>query len=401
MSTSISLFDYHLPPELIAQTSVEPRDNSRLLVLTLCLSPREVGEFTFEHRKFFEIIEYLKHGDVMVMNDTKVFKARLRGKVRGKEIEVFLLPPQILLPSPLGRGVGGEGIDERWVGGEVWLALLKPGRKVKVGDTISFGEIQAKVLEKFSDGTASLLFSRSREEVLSFADKHGEIPVPPYVKKVPEKIETYQTVYARETGSVAAPTAGFHFTPELLQKIKEKGINIQFITLHVGLGTFRPIKGETLEEHEMHSEFVEIKSEAARRINAAKTKGRRIVAVGTTTTRALEGVAKLNGGRLPDSGFIGEVNLFITPGFKFKVIDALITNFHLPKSTLLVLVSAFVGRENILAAYEEAIRLGYRFYSFGDAMFIERDCETIIVRQKRQRPPSPKVLRRARKRQRQ
>jgi len=381
MSTPISLFDYHLPPENIAQAPVEPRDSSRLLVLDEREKGRKGEEregkgsesFTIEHRRFFEIVDYLESGDILVMNDTKVFKARLSGTVDGKTIEVFLLPSV------------GEGVE--------WKVLLKPGRKVKVGDKIFFGKIFAEVLEKFSDGTAKVAFDSStppkgdweskvesqlsRDEVISFANEYGSIPVPPYVKKVPDKFETYQTVYARETGSVAAPTAGFHFTAELLEKIKEKGITIEFVTLHVGLGTFRPVKSETLEEHEMHSEFVEIKPEVAQRINVAKVEGRRIVVVGTTTTRALEGVALISKNSLspdsyplPSKGFFGEVNLFITPGFKFNVVDALITNFHLPKSTLLVLVSAFVGRENILAAYEEAIKLGYRFYSFGDAMFI-------------------------------
>ena len=381
MSTPISLFDYHLPPENIAQAPVEPRDSSRLLVLDEREKGRKGEEregkgsesFTIEHRRFFEVVDYLESGDILVMNDTKVFKARLSGTVDGKTIEVFLLPSV------------GEGVE--------WKVLLKPGRKVKVGDKIFFGKIFAEVLEKFSDGTAKVAFDSStppkgdweskvesqlsRDEVISFANEYGSIPVPPYVKKVPDKFETYQTVYARETGSVAAPTAGFHFTAELLEKIKEKGITIEFVTLHVGLGTFRPVKSETLEEHEMHSEFVEIKPEVAQRINVAKVEGRRIVVVGTTTTRALEGVALISKNSLspdsyplPSKGFFGEVNLFITPGFKFNVVDALITNFHLPKSTLLVLVSAFVGRENILAAYEEAIKLGYRFYSFGDAMFI-------------------------------
>ncbi len=231
------------------------------------------------------------------------------------------------------------------------------------------------------------------ENVLAFADKHGEVPTPPYIKKVPEKLETYQTVYAEKVGSVAAPTAGFHFTPRLVEEIKKKEVQIEFVTLHVGLGTFRPMKTETIEEHEMHAEFVEIAPDVAKRINQAKRDGRRVIAVGTTTVRTLEGVAMSatppnlpleRGGSimnvplfkgdyrgLPATGFIGDVNLFITPGFDFKIVDALVTNFHLPKSTLLVLVSAFAGREHILAAYEEAIKQDYRFYSFGDAMFIQ------------------------------
>ncbi|MFH1089253.1 MAG: tRNA preQ1(34) S-adenosylmethionine ribosyltransferase-isomerase QueA [Candidatus Uhrbacteria bacterium] len=363
MSTPISLFDYHLPIEQIAQFPVEPRDSSRLLVLGRgreTLRPgsgpsggEDVGNI--EHRRFFEIVDYLRAGDVLVMNDTKVFKARLRGLVNGKEIECFLLRSR-------------EGNSE---GNWFWQALIKPGRKAKIGDVIDLGGLSTMVRLKNSDGTVLLSFEIPPAEVIAFANEHGEVPVPPYVKKAPEKSDLYQTVYARETGSVAAPTAGFHFTKELLQKIKDLGVQIEFMTLHVGIGTFRPVKTETLEAHEMHSELVEIKAEVAERINQAKTEGRRIISVGTTTVRALEGVANLNKGKLPESGFVGEVNIFITPGFKFKVIDALITNFHLPKSTLIVLVSALAGRERVLAAYEAAVKEGYRFYSFGDAMFAE------------------------------
>lgn len=375
MSIPISLFDYNLPTERIAQAPVEPRDSSRLLVLKRegkGIKGKE-REGKLEHRRFFEIIDYLKSGDVLVMNDTKVFKARLHGEVNEKKIEVFLLPPTGNFPSltaVVGEGLGERGLLVGEGNGRGWNALLKPGRKVKVNDEINFGELTAKVVSKAEDGTAELEFTVSSEEVLAFTDRYGEIPVPPYVKKIPEKFETYQTVYARETGSVAAPTAGFHFTKQLLEKIKEKGITIEFVTLHVGLGTFRPVKSETLEEHQMHSELVEIKKDVAYRINAAKKAGRRIIAVGTTTTRALEGVAMTNNGSLPENGFLGEVNIFITPGFKFNIIDALITNFHLPKSTLLVLVSALAGRENVISAYEEAVKEKYRFYSFGDAMFI-------------------------------
>jgi S-adenosylmethionine:tRNA ribosyltransferase-isomerase len=357
MSTPISLFDYHLPVEQIAQFPVEPRDSSKLLVLN-----RSTGDI--EHRRFFEIVDYLRAGDVLVMNDTKVFKARLHGKVDNKEIEVFLLRHKSI-------GVDCEAIPDLRINEfGLWGALLKPGRKVKIGDEIDFGELKATVVDKAEDGVVQLEFSVLPEEVLAFTDRHGEVPVPPYVKKIPNKLEIYQTVYARETGSVAAPTAGFHFTKELLQKIKDLGVQIEFVTLHVGIGTFRPVKTENLEEHEMHSELVEIKAEVAEHINQAKIEGRRIISVGTTTVRALEGVANLNKGKLPESGFVGEVNIFITPGFKFNIIDALITNFHLPKSTLIVLVSALAGRERVLAAYEAAVKEGYRFYSFGDAMFI-------------------------------
>ncbi|HCU32099.1 TPA: tRNA preQ1(34) S-adenosylmethionine ribosyltransferase-isomerase QueA [Candidatus Uhrbacteria bacterium] len=366
MSTPISLFDYYLPPELIAQEPVEPRDSSRLLVLGGGVKGGKegLGVVKLEHRKFSDVLNYLRAGDVLIFNDTKVFKARLRGTIREKEIEVFLLSSRSNSSSVTAA------VGEVWGGGSVWTSLIKPGRAVQVGDKIIIKNLKAEVLEKKEDGTVLLSFEISSERVIEFANEHGEIPVPPYVKKVPEKLETYQTVYARETGSVAAPTAGFHFTKELLEKIKGQGIKIEFVTLHVGLGTFRPVKSETLEEHEMHSELVEIKSEVAQKINAAKKEGRRIIAVGTTTTRALEGVAALNNGSLPINGFFDEVNIFITPGFKFNIIDGLVTNFHLPKSTLLVLISALAGRENILRVYEEAVKEKYRFYSFGDAMLI-------------------------------
>ena len=341
MQTPVGQFDYVLPPERIAQTPIEPRDHSRLLVLG-----RQTGKI--EHRKFFEIGDVLTAGDVLVMNDTKVFKARLRGKRFDKEIEVFLLRP---LPGALE-------------GSSVWHALVKPGKVVHEGNHIEIAGLSPTVAVKRADGSVELAFPISVDEVLKFTDAFGEIPVPPYVDNAPASLDRYQTVYARETGSVAAPTAGFHFTPALISTLKAKGVQFEFVTLHVGLGTFRPVKTATIEEHEMHSEFVRIDPATAKRINAAKKEGRRIIAVGTTTVRALEG------SEVPETGFDGDVNMFITPGFHFKIIDALITNFHLPKSTLLVLVSAFAGREHILAAYAEAIKEGYRFYSFGDAMFI-------------------------------
>jgi S-adenosylmethionine:tRNA ribosyltransferase-isomerase len=342
MSTPIDLFDYRLPPEQIAQEPVRPRDHSRLLVLD-----RVTGER--QHKRFFEIADELRAGDVLVMNDTKVFKARLEGKIKSQnakaKIEVFLL-----------RGEGTR-----------WSALLRPGRKAKVGDAIDLGGLEAVVAEKGEDGVATLAIGVGVDEALAFADAHGSVPVPPYVEKVPEKPDDYQTVYAKDVGSVAAPTAGFHFTPELIGSLRSKGVQFEFVTLHVGIGTFRPVKAATIEEHEMHAEFVAIDQGAAERINAAKREGRRIIAVGTTTVRALEGFARHSG--VLEAGS-HDVNLFITPGFDFKVVDGLITNFHLPKSTLIVLVSAFAGRENVLRAYEEAVRLGYRFFSFGDAMFI-------------------------------
>ena len=351
MPTPASLFDYHLPPERIAQASVEPRDHSRLMVLD-----RQTGEW--QHKQFFEIVGELRKGDVLVLNKTKVFKARLFGKraVKNKQIEIFLLRPTA----------------EALAGSSVWETMARPGKLLHVGNVVEVAGVPVHVVEKRDDGTVLVRFDMETADVFALAEKHGEIPVPPYVKNTPTDSALYQTVYAQTSGSVAAPTAGFHFTERLLEDIKKKGVEIEFVTLHVGLGTFRPMKTETIEAHQMHAEYVEIDAATAERINAAKSEGRRVIAVGTTTVRALEGVAHsspTSNFHLPTS-FAGDVNMFITPGYKFKIIDGLITNFHLPKSTLLVLVSAFAGREHVLAAYEEAIKQGYRFYSFGDAMFI-------------------------------
>lgn len=331
-------FDYYLPPEQIAQHSVQPRDHSKLMLLD-----KHTGQV--EHKQFFEIIDHLGQGDILVMNNTKVFRARLQGKVGKRELEVFLL---------------------RAFGNNEWDVMVRPGRHIKVGDTIIIGEISGEIIEKTD--VVRVRFDRSPEEVITYANNVGEIPVPPYVSEQPGELEQYQTVYAQEIGSVAAPTAGFHFTDELLEKIRMKGVEIMFVTLHVGLGTFRPVKTETLEEHKMHAEFVCVSPKTAQRISLAKQQGRRVIAVGTTTVRTLEGVAALYGGKI--EAYSGDVNLFIKPGFVFNVVDALITNFHLPKSTLLALVSALAGREHILRAYGEAIKEKYRFYSFGDAMFI-------------------------------
>jgi S-adenosylmethionine:tRNA ribosyltransferase-isomerase len=368
MSTFVSDFDYELPRKLIAQHSVEPRDHSRLMVVD-----RQTGEW--QHKQFYQIVDELRAGDVLVMNNTKVFRARLKATVqsvllrasRGRErsvagghhsIELFLLRPR-------------QG---------AWDVLVKPGRHVTVGDVIRVGDIEGEVLSK-SD-VASVRFNVSDQELIDYANEHGAIPIPPYVHEVPDSLDKYQTVYAQETGSVAAPTAGFHFTDALLKKIQVMGVEILYVTLHVGLGTFRPMKSQTIEEHQMHSEFVAVGEQAAAAITRAKEEGRRVIAVGTTTVRTLEGVAKKLDTKfltcekkypfsvLPVEGFSGEVNLFVTPGFEFKIVDALITNFHLPKSTLLVLVSAFAGRESILSAYHEAVAQHYRFFSFGDAMFI-------------------------------
>ncbi|MFA4955113.1 MAG: tRNA preQ1(34) S-adenosylmethionine ribosyltransferase-isomerase QueA [Patescibacteria group bacterium] len=358
-------FEYILPPERIAQEPVRPRDASRLLVLN-----RETG--AAQDRVFSEIGEFLRPGDLLVVNRSKVFKARLAGVIASaytnharqspdsgdcfvaaaprndtKRLEIFLLRPE----------------------GAVWTALAKPGRKLKPGSEIEFSDGSAcRVVEKNPDGTVSLDFGATAAEVLALTEKIGQVPTPPYVEKTVTDPADYQTVYAKEVGSVAAPTAGFHFTPELIEKLKRQGINFAEVILHVGLGTFRPIKTETLEEHAMHEEWLEVPPETRRAIQAAKTSGNRVIAVGTTTVRALEsGLEK------------GATRIFITPGYQFKTVDALITNFHLPKSTLLVLVSAFTGekhadsdwgRRTILAAYQDAIAKGYRFYSFGDAMFV-------------------------------
>ncbi|PJA45925.1 tRNA preQ1(34) S-adenosylmethionine ribosyltransferase-isomerase QueA [Candidatus Uhrbacteria bacterium CG_4_9_14_3_um_filter_50_9] len=331
------LFDYDLPEKLIAQYSVEPRDHSRLMVLD-----RETGRV--EHKRFYEIVDELHEGDVLVMNNTKVFRARLRGGVGERKVEVFLLRER-------------DGL---------WDVLMQPGRHVSVGDVVKIGDVRGEVVEKAD--VFRVKFDRPATDLVVFANAHGEIPIPPYVHEVPEHLDQYQTVYATEIGSVAAPTSGFHFTEELLERIRAKGVQIEYVTLHVGIGTFRPVKTDILEEHEMHAEFVAVSEKVAERINLAKQEGRRVIAVGTTTVRTLEGIAALHEGKLV--GYSGDVNLFIKPGFEFHVIDALITNFHLPKSTLLVLVSAFVGREHVLSAYEQAVTETYRFFSFGDAMFV-------------------------------
>jgi S-adenosylmethionine:tRNA ribosyltransferase-isomerase len=337
-----SLFHYHLPKERIAQKSVEPRDRSRLLVLD-----RKTGAWA--HRHFYEVGQFLKPGDLLVVNESKVFKARLRGRVDNADVEVFLLRPD---------GEAGR-----------WIALAKPGRKLDVGSMVTFADGRTcDVIMKQTDGTVSMDFHASSDDVIAWTDRIGEIPTPPYVEHVPSSSDEYQTVYAKTVGSVAAPTAGFHFTPELMEKLKTQGIGFATVTLHVGLGTFRPMKTKTIEEHEMHEEWVHIPQETQIAIQETKKRGGRVIAVGTTTVRALE------------SGITnGFTKIFITPGYYFKTVDGLITNFHLPQSTLLVLVSSFAGegrddvdegRRTILKAYEDAIANDYRFYSFGDAMLI-------------------------------
>ncbi len=339
---SLEDFDYHLPEELIAQDPLVKRADSRLMVLD-----KETG--AVEHSHFYNITEYLKPGDCLVINNTKVIPARLIGEKEGTggHVEVLLLK----------RRTDNE-----------WETLVKPGKNARIGQKIIFGDglLKGEVTDIVDDGDRIVKFSYEGifEEIL---DKLGQMPLPPYITHKLKDKNRYQTVYAKYDGSAAAPTAGLHFTKELLQKIKDMGVEIAEITLHVGLGTFRPVKEENVLDHHMHSEYYRVTSEAAEMINRAKSEGRRIVAVGTTSTRTLEAAADDNGHIEPGSGW---TDIFIYPGYRFKVVDALITNFHLPKSTLIMLVSALAGREHILSAYEEAVKEKYRFFSFGDAMFI-------------------------------
>ena len=336
-------FDYELPEELIAQDPLLRRDDSRLMILD-----KKTGGI--RHSVFHDIIDELQPGDCLVVNNSRVIPARLHGtrKGTGALIEVLLLKRK---------------------SDHVWETLVKPGKKCRVGTEIDFGEgrLTGKVIDILEEGNRLIEFSYDGvfEEVL---DALGEMPLPPYITHKLEDKNRYQTVYAKYDGSAAAPTAGLHFTEELLQKIREKGVDIAEVTLHVGLGTFRPVKVETIEEHHMHSEFYMISAEAAEKINRAKDTGHRVICVGTTSCRTIESAADENGRLRECSGW---TEIFIYPGYRFKVLDALITNFHLPQSTLVMLVSALAGRENILNAYKEAIRERYRFFSFGDAMLIE------------------------------
>ena len=335
-------FDYHLPEELIAQHPVEPRDTSRLLTLD-----KITGEVVHKAH-FYELLEELNAGDVLVFNDTKVIPARLYGQraESGGKVEVLLLTP---------------------AGESSWECLVKPGKKCPIGQVIVFDErLKGTVTDKTDFGGRIIKFECTGvfDEVIQ---EIGEMPLPPYIHEKLEDKDRYQTVYAKEKGSAAAPTAGLHFTPELLEKIKAKGVELEFVTLHVGLGTFRPVSAVSIEDHQMHSEFYVVHKDTADRINAAKAAGRRIVAVGTTSVRTLESASTEEGVLQATSGW---TQIFIYPGYKFKMVDALVTNFHLPQSTLLMLISALAGREHCLAAYEEAVRERYRFFSFGDAMFI-------------------------------
>ena len=338
----LSEFDYVLPWELIAQEALEQRDESRLLVLH-----RETG--CIEHRTFIDILEYMSPGDTAVFNNTKVTATRLRGhKETGGAVEALLL---------------------RRLDGARWEALVKPGRRVHVGVKLIFDdELEADVVERTPDG-GRILEMRPADKAEEMIARIGETPLPPYIARPARQTdkERYQTIYASRDGSYAAPTAGLHFTPELLGRLKENGIGTAFVTLHVGIGTFRPVRVENVLEHEMHSECVEIGEEAAATIS--ETAGR-VVAIGTTTARALECAARPGKGRHSISPYRGETNLFIKPGHEFRVVDSLVTNFHLPKSTLLILVSAFAGTDLIRRAYSEAVQQRYRFLSFGDAMLI-------------------------------
>jgi S-adenosylmethionine:tRNA ribosyltransferase-isomerase len=340
MPTDASAFDYVLPPGFIAQTPAVPRESANLMILGR-------ADGSVRHQKVADLPDFFRAGDVIVINNTKVFHARLRATVNTKSVELFLVRPH---------------------GNDAWLALGKPGKKFTLQSAVSIApDFSGTVTGKNSDGTFFITFNRNPQDVIEQANQFGEVPVPPYIKKLPEEND-YQTVYAKHEGSVAAPTAGFHITKNILSKLKEKGVTILEITLHVGLGTFMPMKSETIESHIMHGEWVNISDEIAATINKAKLNKQRVIAVGTTTVRTLEGVTALHNGKL--RGYQGDINLFIKPGFHFEIIDALLTNFHLPKSTLIVLVSAFAGRENILHAYKEAMNHKYRFYSFGDAMLI-------------------------------
>ena len=335
-------FYFDLPEELIAQDPLEDRSGSRLLVLD-----KETGET--EHHIFREIVNYLNPGDCLVINDTKVIPARLIGEKEGTgaKVEVLLLKRKE---------------------NDIWETLVKPGRKMKPGARLVFGNglLKAEVIGVVEEGNRLIRFEYEGifEEIL---DQLGQMPLPPYITHQLEDKNRYQTVYAKHSGSAAAPTAGLHFTPELLDEIKEKGVEIAHVTLHVGLGTFRPVKVENIQEHHMHSEFYRIEQSEAIKINRAKEEGHRVICVGTTSCRTVESAADEKGRLRECSGW---TEIFIYPGYKFKVLDALITNFHLPESTLIMLVSALAGREHVLAAYEAAIRERYRFFSFGDAMFI-------------------------------
>ena len=335
-------FYYDLPEELIAQTPLEQRDTSRLMTLD-----RETGEV--EHHHFFDLLDYLNPGDCLILNNSRVLPARLLGQrlPGGGACEVLLL------------------IDR---GDKTWECLVRPGRKMRTGAKLSFGngELTAEVVGEVEGGNRLVRFNYEGI-FLEVLEQLGKMPLPPYIKAELQDRERYQTVYSKVVGSAAAPTAGLHFTPELLEKIAAKGVGIGYVTLHVGLGTFRPVKEDEITQHEMHSEYCTIPQETADLINRTKANGGRVICVGTTSCRTLESWSNEDGTMEAKAGW---TNIYIYPGYRFKVMDALVTNFHLPESTLIMLVSAFAGRENVLGAYEEAVKERYRFFSFGDAMFL-------------------------------
>ena len=334
-------FWYNLPEELIAQTPLEKRDTSRLLVLD-----KNTGAIS--HKHFYNILDYLKPGDCLVMNDSRVLPARLLGhRPTGGAVELLLL---------------------RDLGQKRWECLAKPGRKLQKGQEVIFGdgELTATIVDTCDDGNRIVEF-HFEGIFLEVLERLGKMPLPPYIKAELQDQERYQTVYSREVGSAAAPTAGLHFTPELLDRIRDKGVKTAFVTLHVGLGTFRPVKAEEISEHHMHSELCMINSETAKMLNDTRSSGGRIICVGTTSCRTLESLVDCDGSFSAKSAW---TDIFIFPGYQFKAMNGLITNFHLPESTLVMLVSAFAGRERILHAYDEAVKERYRFFSFGDAMFI-------------------------------
>ncbi len=338
---NVSDFYYDLPEELIAQTPIEKRDESRLMVLNR-------AKQTIEHKTFKDIIDYLEPGDCLVRNNTKVIPARLYGKKStGAKIEFLLL---------------------NRIEGDIWECIVRPGHKLKPGTEVEFGDgiLKAKVLDVMDGGTRKVEFKYEGifNEIL---DKIGLMPLPPYIHESLKDNDRYQTVYAKYEGSAAAPTAGLHFTPELFEKIREKGVEVANVTLHVGIGTFRPVKVENVEDHHMHSEHFYIKQEDVDKINNAKKNGKRVIAIGTTSCRVLETIADENGMVKPTEG---DTQIFIYPGYKYKCLDGLVTNFHLPESTLIMLVSALAGRDYIMKAYNEAVKERYRFFSFGDAMLI-------------------------------
>lgn len=339
----VDLFDFHLPEELIAQTPLQERASSRLMVLN-----KENGQI--EHDIFKNIKKYLRAGDCLVLNDTRVLPARLFGEKEGTgaKIEVLLL---------------------KQIEGDTWETLVKPAKRIKEGTVITFGDGRLSAICVGEKDHGGRIFTFRYEGIFyEVLEALGEMPLPPYIKEQLEDKDRYQTVYAKERGSAAAPTAGLHFTEELLTELKEIGVHIAFITLHVGLGTFRPVSVDDIDEHEMHAEFYQVTEGTSRLLNEVREKGGRIITVGTTSTRTLETIASANEGNfVADSGW---TNIFIYPGYEFKAIDGMITNFHLPKSTLIMLVSALAGRENVINAYQLAVAEEYRFFSFGDAMFI-------------------------------